>query len=151
MMTGTNRMVCAGLGALLLAARALAGELPPAGSKPLSSILQAVEGLKIGSITDAEFDDGAWEIKACAGRACHKLDIDPISGAEKRRRATDADDALPPTDGIALSAIAASIEARHEGIISEVDFDDGYWEFEVRKDGQTMKVDVDPKTGAIRQ
>ena len=128
---------------------AWAGDLPPAGSKPLSEILKAVEQQKLGLISEAEFDDGLWEVKVCDAGACQKLHIDPRSGMEKRRRKTDSDD-IAPAGAMPLTAIVQSVEARGLGIMTEVEFDDGHWEVELRKDGRKLKLSLDPRTGATR-
>jgi hypothetical protein len=135
---------------LVTGSLAMAGELPPAGSKPLSAIIQSVEGQKAGVVTSSEFDDGLWEVKVCEGRACNKLYIDPTSGAEQRRRKTDADE-LPPAHAKPLSAIVRSIEGGNTGIITEIEFDDGFWEAELRHDGRKIKLEVDPATGLTRR
>jgi hypothetical protein len=70
---------------MLAAAPAGAGwfsdELPPAGAKPLSEIVKAVEAQGLGRITEVEFEDGVWQIEV------HKQDggeldvrVDPMSG-----------------------------------------------------------------------
>jgi hypothetical protein len=128
-----------------------AGEVPPPGSKPLSAILKSLEGQELGVFTSTEFDDGWWEVKVCKAGACQKLYIDPKSGEEKRRRKADSDDALPPANAKSLSAIVQSIEDRGMGTIMEVEFDDGFWKVELRKDGRKIKLDVDPKTGETRR
>ena len=133
--------VCAG--------SAAAGELPPAGSKPLSEIVKAVEGKKLGVIAQAEFDDGRWEVTVCEASACQKLYLDPAAGTEQRRRKTDSDE-LPPADAKPLSAIVQAVEARGAGSISEVEFDMGHWEFALRKDGRKSKLVVDPRTGQAK-
>jgi hypothetical protein len=138
---------------LLLATISIAGagELPPPGSKPLSAILKSVEGLELGVITRSEFDDGWWEVKVCKGPACHKLYIDPRSGEEKRRREAHSDNELPPANGKPLLAIVQSIEDSKAGVITEVKFDDGFWEVDLRKDGQKIKLDINPGTGGTRR
>lgn len=138
---------------LLLATISIAGagDLPPPGSKPLSAILKSVEGQDLGVITSAEFDDGWWEVKVCKGPACHKLYIDPESGEEKRRREAGSDNELPPANAKPLSAIAQSIEDSKAGVITEVEFDDGFWEVELRNDGRKSKLDIDPRTGETRR
>lgn len=129
---------------------ALAGEIPPPGSKPLSLILKSVEERKLGSIAEAEFDDGLWEAKVCGAAGCQKLYLDPRTGDEKRRRKTDSDE-IPPADSMPISTIIQSIEARGMGTVTEVDFDDGLWEVELRKDRQKIKLVVDPMTGETRR
>lgn len=124
-------------------------ELPPPDSKPLSLILKAVEEQKLGSIAEAEFDDGLWEVKVCAAATCQKLYIDPKSGAETRRKPTEPDD-LPPADSVALSTITQSVESRQLGTITDVDFDYGLWKVKLLKDGRKIKLRIDPQTGKER-
>lgn len=127
-----------------------AGELPPPGSLPLSTILRGVEERALGTIAEAEFDDGRWEVKVCDAGTCQKLYIDPASGEEKRRRRADPDE-VPPANAMHLSAVVRSVEAREPGVITEVEFDDGYWEVELRRDGRKVKPWIDPTTGALRR
>jgi hypothetical protein len=129
---------------------AWAGEVPPPGSKPLSEVLESVEKQKLGLIMEAEFDDGLWEVKVCDAGACRKLYIAPKSGEEKRRRQTDSDE-MPPVNAMPLSTIIKSVEARGLGIITEVEFDDGFWEVELRKDGRKSDLTIDPRTGETRR
>ncbi len=137
---------------LLLTPLSVAGapELPPPGGLPLSAILKSVEEQKLGLITEAEFDDGLWEVKVCDTGVCQKLYIDPRSGEEKRRRKTESDE-TPPADAMPLSLIVHSLEGRGLGIIQEVEFDDGYWEVELRRDGRKIKLAVDPRTAETRR
>ncbi|HEX9464642.1 MAG TPA: PepSY domain-containing protein [Alphaproteobacteria bacterium] len=57
-------------------------ELPPATAKPLSEILKVVEDKGYRTITEVEFDDGAWKIKAHQpdGKEVH-IKVDALSGA----------------------------------------------------------------------
>lgn len=144
----SSTMLCA-LALWMAAPFVWAGEVPPAGSKPLSEILRSVEQHKPEVISKAEFDDGVWEVKACDAGACQKLYIDPKSGAEKRRRKTDSEH-LPPAGAMPLSTVVQSIEKQGLGEITEVEFEDGSWEVKLRKDGHKAKLFVDPLTGATR-
>ncbi|TLD43200.1 MAG: hypothetical protein JETT_0504 [Candidatus Jettenia ecosi] len=136
----------------LLATIAIAGadELPPPDSKPLSSILKSVEGQELGIITDVDFDDSWWEIKVCKSSDCLKLYIDPKSGKEERRKTDNSDDELPPANTKPLSAIVQSLEDRNQGVITDVEFDEGLWEAELREGGKKSKLYIDPKTGETR-
>ena len=129
---------------------ACASELPPPGGKPLSAILKSVEGQLLGVITSTDFDDGWWEVKVCKAHACQKLYIDPKSGEEKRQREADSDE-IPPENAMLLSTIIQSVEASGLGIITEVDFDDGSWEVDLRKDGREIELAIDPRTGETRR
>lgn len=102
------------------------------------------------SITEAEFDDSLWVVKVCTAAACQKLYNDPKSGAEVRRRKTVSDE-IPPANVLALSKIIQSVEARELGIIAEVEFDDGFWEVELRNEDQKIRLVVDPRTGETRR
>ena len=130
---------------------AWADELPPPDSKPLSAILKSLEGQELGIITRIEFDDGWWEVKVCKGPACHKLYIDPRSGEENRRREAGSDYELPPANAKPLSSIVRSIEDSKAGVITEVKFDDGFWEVDLLEDGQKIQLDIDPGTGETRR
>jgi uncharacterized membrane protein YkoI len=139
------------LSPLFTAATAGADELPPPDGKPLSAILKSVEEQKTGVVTSAEFDDGWWEIETCQAGACQKLYIDPKSGQENRRRQAGSDDELPPAGALPLSAVVQSVEDRGLGVVTEAEFDDGFWEIELRRDGRKSKLDIDPMTGDIRR
>lgn len=127
-----------------------AGEIPPQGSRPLSQILRSVERQNLGVVTEAEFDDGLWEVKVCDSRGCQRLYIDPRSGRVTRRRRTNLDE-MPPPDARPLSAIIQSVEVRRLGVITEVEFDDGLWRVEIRRDGRKIRLGIDPRTAEIRR
>ncbi|MDW7774044.1 MAG: PepSY domain-containing protein [Desulfobulbaceae bacterium] len=129
----------------ILPATAGTSELPPPDSKSLSAILQALEAQKSGVITEAEFDDGLLEVKVCDAGDCRKLYIDPISGEEKRRKKTGSEE-TPPANAIPLSTIVESVESRGLGIITEVEFEKGFWEIELRN-GRKIELNIDPVTG----
>lgn len=61
-------------------------EPPPAGAMVLSALIRPVEALNLGVITEAEFDDGLWEVKIYAEREKIKLYIDPFSGKIVRQK-----------------------------------------------------------------
>jgi uncharacterized membrane protein YkoI len=57
---------------------------------------------------------------------------------------------LPPHDARPLAEIIKSVEDQKLGTVTEVDYDDGFWEVEVRKGGTKTKLDIDPRTGETR-
>ena len=126
-----------------------AGDVPPADSKPLSGILISLEQHKLGAFSEAEFDDGLWVLKVCKSGTCQKLYIAPRSGDEIRRRIVDSDE-TPPTNAKPLSVVIRSVEARKLGAITEVEFDNGFWEVDIRKDGRKTKLIIDPMSGEIK-
>lgn len=128
-----------------------AGEIPPSGSKPLSAIIKSLEGQGLGVITDAEFDNGRWEVKVCKGHDWFDLYINPGSGEENHRKTAHADDELPPANTKPLSSIIQTLEGRNLGVITDVEFDNGFWEVKLRKDGMELKLAIDPRTGEARR
>jgi hypothetical protein len=57
-------------------------ELPPANAKPLSEIIKAVEEKGYKTITDVEFDDGAWKIEVHQQDSNEvQIKVDPVSGS----------------------------------------------------------------------
>lgn len=61
-------------------------ESPPANAKPLSEIIKAVEDQGYKTITEVEFEDGAWEIEVHQPKNKEvKLNVDAVSGAVTRR------------------------------------------------------------------
>jgi hypothetical protein len=56
-------------------------EPPPANAKPLSEIIKAVEDKGYKTITDVEFDDGAWKIEVHQPNSSEvHIKVDPVSG-----------------------------------------------------------------------
>ena len=131
-------------------AGSLAGDMPPADALPLSTILKKLEQGHSGKIAEAEFDDGYWEVKVCKSDACQKLYIQPRSGVEKRRRHTHYEE-TPPPGAMKLSSIVYGLEAHRLGTITEIEFDDGVWEVELRRSGRKIKLYIDPMTGESRR
>lgn len=90
-----------------------------------------------------------WEVKVCATDGCQKLYINPKSGKEKRRKRIGSDE-IPPTNVLILSTIIQSFEARKLGTITDVEFDEGFWDVELFKRGQGIELAIDSMTGEER-
>ncbi len=59
-------------------------------------------------------------------------------------------DKTPPANAKPLSALIKSVENRHYGTITEVEFDDGKWEIEIHQaGGKEKEVHVDAISGQI--
>ncbi|MCC5795855.1 MAG: PepSY domain-containing protein [Methylophaga sp.] len=56
--------------------------LPPADAMSLSAIIESVEARDLGTITEAELDDGVWEIEIRGLGIKTKLKIDPMTGEQ---------------------------------------------------------------------
>lgn len=54
---------------------------------------------------------------------------------------------LPPEVRLELSEVMLKVEELDVGTIVEFEFDDGYWEIELRRGSKIVKMDVDPVTG----
>lgn len=59
---------------------------PPAGGKTAAQIAAAVEALKLGTITELEFDHPLWEVEVRGKGVRAKLYLDPASGEVQRCR-----------------------------------------------------------------
>ena len=134
-------------------APATAGSRPPAGSKPLSEILQGVEQRASEVVLSAEFDSRSWEILACdaGGRRCREITVDPRTGKELRSIPESADDLMPPSNGKPASTIARSVEESKVGVITELEFDDSQWEVQVRAEQGRAKLYIDPISADVRR
>lgn len=59
-------------------------------------------------------------------------------------------DEAPPANAKPLSTIIKSVEDRHYGTITEVEFEDGKWEVEVHQaNGKELEIHVDAVNGQI--
>ncbi|WP_157639865.1 PepSY domain-containing protein [Lamprocystis purpurea] len=139
--------------ALALITPATAGSRPPAGSKPLSEILQGIEQRAGEVVFSADFSSGSWEILACkaGGQGCREIEVDPQTGEERSSSPEDTSDALPPSNGKTASQIARSIEGRNLGVIAELEYDDPQWEAQIRPDRGHVKLYVDPISAEVRR
>ena len=115
-------------------------------NQTLSAILKSVEEKEKGIITKAAYDEGLWEVKICETGNCQKIYIDPVTWKEIRRRATEGKN-VPPANSLSMTVIVKNIEGLNAGKIKEVEFDNGNWKAEVKKDGKKNKLYFDPLTG----
>lgn len=143
-----NRLACIAALAMATCAVARGSEAPPKDGMLLSEIVKSVVAMKIGVITEAEFDHGLWEVEAQQGDRQTSLYLDPKTGKVSRREeSADLHEILPPDGGKPLVEIIQSLEKQNVGAISEIEFDDGFWEVTVHKDGKKIKWDIDPMSG----
>jgi uncharacterized membrane protein YkoI len=139
--TAVAALVCGAV-----ATTAFADEVPPQGSKMLSEILSNVES-DAGTIIEAEFDDGFWELTAHKNRQLTVYHVDPKTGDVKKKRMDDDDEELPPSDAMKLSELAEKLEGSEPGTITSIEFDEGVFEVEMQDGDDEVEFDVDPKTG----
>ena len=149
----TTTMTTALRAGVLLSAVGLAATAEARGQaeKPLSELIRSVEDQRLGVITQADLDHGRWEVKIHKDSRKTTLYLDPKTGAvDRRKERADSHEVLPPEDAKPLSEIIKSVEDQQLGAITEADYDDGFWEVEVRKSGTKTKLDIDPRTGTSR-
>jgi uncharacterized membrane protein YkoI len=151
-MFATKMTAVLGAGLLLTGLAAVqASERPPKDGKPLSEIVASLEAANEGVVTAVEFDDGRWEAEVHRDGRETDLSIDARTGQVTRRTAdNDRREELPPRGSRPLSAIVRSLEQQEPGVVTEVEFDDGFWEVEIQADGREVKLDINPQTGQPR-
>ncbi len=54
----------------------------------------------------------------------------------------------PPRSGKQLAAVLELVAAKGYTSVTEISFDDGYWEVEAMKGGASVELQVDPQSGA---
>ena len=117
-------------------------DLPPPNGVTLETILRSVEQKNLGTMRSIEYErkwwqrTGVWQLDVCRD-ACLKLDIDPRSGAEVRRKSADgpAAHAMPPPSTQGLAAVVRSFTDRNSGVIMEIEFEHGAWQIKYRVRG----------------
>jgi uncharacterized membrane protein YkoI len=151
-MSTTNVMTALRAGVLLSAVgQATISEARAQAEKPLSEIIGSIEDQRLGSITEADLEHGRWEVEVHKDGRKTTLYLDPKTGTvDRRKERADAHEVLPPGEAKPLSEIIKSVEDQELGAVTEVNYDDGFWEVEVRKSGTKTKLDIDPRTGASR-
>jgi hypothetical protein len=151
-MKSTNMRMFLGTGVVLAAVgTVITRDARSQTGKPLSEIVKSIEDQQLGVVTEIDFDHGRWEVELHKGGRQTTLYLDPNTGAvDRRKERADPHEVLPPEDAKPLSDLIKSVEDQKLGPITEVDYDDGFWEVEVRRSGAKTKLDIDPRSGASR-
>lgn len=118
---------------------------------PLSVLLRSLEEKAYGIPVEAEFDDGYWKVTVCKPDACRRAHVDPRTAEEMRWRRAHHHYGLPPEGALPLSAVVQIVESRGLGMIEEVEFDNGAWKFDLRREGRKHRLYIDPGTGETRR
>ncbi len=122
--------------------------------KPLSTILQGVEGKAARTVFSAENHRGRWQVVSCEGRRdmiCREDVIDAVTGAVLESERELVVDMRPPANAKPASAIARAIETARLGDIRELEWDTRVWEARVRNANGRAELNLDPMTGAVRR
>jgi hypothetical protein len=144
-MMSKRKMVAGLLGAVLLVAVGIAAgigfsrlmDLPPADGMGLAAIVESVERKDLGVVQSVEYERawwqlrGVWEVRVCKVR-CIAMEIDPMTGAELRRKSEELKDELPPSNTRTASHVARSFEAGRVGHVTEIEFEHGAWQVRFR-------------------
>ena len=121
-------------------------KLPP-GAIPLSAVLKSVDSAGYGPVTEVEFEDGAWQVKAHRNGDLFHLKVDPLDG---RIVPTP-----PPAQEKPLAEIVKSLEDQGYGpfLDAERSAGDGKnaatWEVEAYKGVAEVALRVDAVTGKV--
>lgn len=118
-------------------------------ARALSEILASVEAENLGTIVEVEWSDGLLEVEIDNTDGKLTLYLDPASGEERRRKQdSERVKSVPPAGSLPLSQIVRRLEQEHSGArFSEIEFDDGRWEVELRVNGRKIEMKIDPRTG----
>ncbi|MGE0129847.1 MAG: PepSY domain-containing protein [Blastocatellales bacterium] len=128
-----------------------ASSLTPTDGKALSEIIKSVEDRNLGTIVEAELEDGYWEVKVKKPDSTVQLYFDPKTGKEEGQRPSEPPIGIPPPDGKPLSSLIKKLEDARAGMIVEIEFDDGFWEVNAIRNGQMRELLVNPKTGEFTE
>lgn len=99
-------------------------------NQPLSRILETAIEAHPGVLTEAELDEGVWEIKSCDTKACTKIYINPSDGKIRSTKKTGYSN-LPNKDAEPLLNIVKRIEAAAVGDIVEIEFKRNQWHIDL--------------------
>ncbi|ANW18037.1 PepSY domain-containing protein [Streptomyces clavuligerus] len=150
--------------AALLAGGTVTAVAASADDKPVKPKISSSDAVntalkeRSGTVGSVSLDDGVWEIEIADGKdKGHEVRVDAkngeVVGVERDDR-DDADDAADrddvPAQGTKVDAerAASAAVALQAGTVTDVEFEDGRWEVEVRaEDGTEHDVHVDATTG----
>lgn len=99
-------------------------------NQPLSRILETAINAHPGVLTEAELDEGIWEIKSCDAQTCTKIYINPADGKIRSTKKIDYSN-LPNKDSESLLSIVKRIEAAAVGDIVEIEFKRNQWNIDL--------------------
>ena len=123
-----------------------AAKLPP-GAMSLSAVLKSVEGAGYAPVTEVEFEDDHWQIKAYHNGQLVQLKVGLVAG--------DILPDAPPTLEKPLSAVVKTLEDQGYGPFVDVERETGgsgggnTWEVEAYKGSSEVTVTVEAGSGKI--
>lgn len=100
-------------------------------NQPLSHLLETAINAHPGVLTEAELEDGVWEIKSCDAQTCTKIYINPVDGKIRSTKKTDHSNNLPNKDSESLLSIVKRIEAAAIGDIVDIEFKRNQWKIDI--------------------
>ena len=111
---------------------------------PLSRLGRELERIGYATVYKAEWKDGLWEFLAEGGGGLAVITLNPHTGRLLSRKS------FRPAPELAFSHVVNRLEKEGYTPISEVEFEDGVWEIEAAKDGDTAELVVELVSGQIK-
>lgn len=110
---------------------------------PLSQLGRNLERSGYEGIYKAELKNDIWEFLAKRGGELHVLTLDPHTGRLLSR------EPLRPAPEMAFATVVSRMEKQGFTTITEVEFENGVWEIEASKDGETHEFLVELVSGRL--
>jgi hypothetical protein len=109
----------------------------------LSQLGRELERAGYEGVYEAEWTDGLWQFLAMGGGDLEVITLDPYTGQLLSR------ESLRPAPEMSFSTVINRIEKEGYTMISDVEFEDGVWEIEATKDGETAELVVEFVSGQM--
>ena len=106
------------------------------GTLALSQLGRELRRIGYATVYKAERHDNHWEFLAEGGGNLAVIMLDPHTGRFLSKKS------FRPAPGLAFSDVVNRLEKEGYGPIREVEFEDGVWEIETDKDGETVDLIV---------
>ncbi len=127
---------------------AVAGDLPPENSKPLSTILKQLESGGLSQIKSVEFDDGVWEIEGMRNKGGVEVHVNPLTGDVVSEH-KDLHSNLPPASAKSAATIVTLLEEAGYAPVYELEWERTIWTAEAIHKNSKRKLTIAPDTGKV--
>ncbi len=110
---------------------------------PLSQLGRKLEWIGYEAVYEAKLKDDVWEFLAKRGGDLEVITLDSYTGRLLSR------EPLRPAPEMPFATVVNRLEKEGYTTISEVEFEDGVWEIEATKDGETHELVVELVSGRM--
>ncbi len=110
---------------------------------PLSQLGRKLEWIGYEAVYEAKLKDDVWEFLAKRGGDLEVITLDSYTGRLLSR------EPLRPAPEMPFATVVNHLEKEGYTKISEVEFEDGVWEIEATKDGETLELIVELVSGRM--